>query len=185
KDRDHSSHSLYLYGWGDGGGRPEPDMIESAQRLRSVDGAPRVELGGVGDFFPRAKKEAHGITTWVGELYFELHRGTYTSQARTKLLNRRAQDALREAEMWSVAAGSYPREELDRAWKTLLTNQFHDILPGSSIDWVYEEAERDLAAVVAAAEDMTSRATDAIAGRGPNVAVFNATSHSRGGVAPC
>ena len=178
KDAAHSNRSLYLFGFGDGGGGPTAEMIESAQQLG-------VPLGRASDFFEHASAEAHDLVTVRGELYFELHRGTYTSQARTKLLNRRAQDALREAEMWSVAAGSYPREELDQAWKTLLTNQFHDILPGSSIDWVYEDAERDLAAVVASAEDMTSRATDAIAGRGPNVAVFNATSHSRGGVPPC
>ncbi|TMD16761.1 MAG: alpha-mannosidase [Chloroflexi bacterium] len=180
KDRDHSSHSLYLYGWGDGGGGPEPDMIESAHRLRSVDGAPRVELGRVGDFFPRAKKEAHGITTWVGELYFELHRGTYTSQARTKLLNRRAEQALREAEMWSVAVGNrYPADILDSSWKRLLINQFHDILPGSSIDWVYEDAERELAEVVEVASQLSTSAQSALAGAGSNLIVFNSNSHTR------
>ena len=178
RDAARSNRSLYLFGFGDGGGGPTAEMIDSAHRLG-------VPLGRASDFFEHASGEAHDLATVRGELYFELHRGTYTSQARTKLLNRRAQDALREAEMWSVAAGTYPREELDRAWKTLLTNQFHDILPGSSIDWVYEDAERDLAAVVAAAEGMTSRATGAIAGSGQNFAVFNATSHSRGGVPPC
>src|SRR5216684_8977523 len=141
KDQDRSARSLYLYGWGDGGGGPEPDMIESGHRMRNIEGAPRVELTKAAEFFAAASKEAHDLTTWVGELYFELHRGTYTSQSRTKRLNRRAEQALREAETWSVAAGGdYPAAALEGAWKKLLTNQFHDVLPGSSIDWVYEDA---------------------------------------------
>jgi alpha-mannosidase len=180
KDHPRSKRSLYLFGWGDGGGGPEPDMVESARRLRDLDGAPRVELGRASDFFAAAATEAQDLTTWVGELYFELHRGTYTSQARTKLLNRRAEQALREAEMWSVAAhGGYPAEELEAAWKKLLLNQFHDILPGSSIDWVYEEANRDLQEVGAKANEITGRAVAAIAGAGDQLTVFNVNSHGR------
>ena len=180
KDQDSSSRSLYLYGWGDGGGGPEPDMIESAHRLRSIEGAPPVELGRASEFFPRAKQEAHDLTTWVGELYFELHRGTYTSQARTKKLNRRAEQALREAEIWSVAAqGSYPADVLESAWKRLLLNQFHDILPGSSIDWVYEDAERELESVVEVAGGAITSAQAALAGAGDNTLVFNVNSHAR------
>jgi alpha-mannosidase len=180
KDADRSTRSLYLYGWGDGGGGPEPDMIEAARRLRSVEGAPRVELGRASEFFADAKKEIHDITTWVGELYFELHRGTYTSQARTKRLNRRAEQALREAEMWSVAAGSgYPADILDSTWKRLLINQFHDILPGSSIDWVYEDAERELEAVVEVAGGLTTKAQAALSGQGQELVVFNVNSHPR------
>ncbi len=148
KDAASSNRSLYLFGYGDGGGGATPEMIESAHSLG-------VPMGKATDFFDRASAEAHDLATVRGELYFELHRGTYTSQARTKRLNRRAQEALREAEMWSVAAGgAYPREELDAAWKKLLLNQFHDILPGSSIDWVYEEAERELDAVCTDAQSM-------------------------------
>ncbi len=180
KDQDRSSNSLYLYGWGDGGGGPEPDMLESAHRLHSIEGAPQVELGRAADFFVRAKQEAHDLTTWVGELYFELHRGTYTSQARTKRLNRRSEQALREAETWSVAVGSdYPRELFDSTWKRLLINQFHDILPGSSIDWVYEDAERELEAVVEVAGGMITAAQSKLAGSGGNLTVFNVNSHAR------
>jgi alpha-mannosidase len=180
KDRDRSSLSLYLYGWGDGGGGPEPDMIEAAHRLRSIDGAPQVELGRAADFFDRAKREAHNLTTWVGELYFELHRGTYTSQARTKRLNRRAEQALREAEIWSVAVGQdYPAAVLDSSWKRLLINQFHDILPGSSIDWVYEDSERELESVVEIAGGVTTSAQSRLAGSGANLTVFNVNSHTR------
>ncbi|OLD92050.1 MAG: hypothetical protein AUG84_02350 [Chloroflexi bacterium 13_1_20CM_4_66_7] len=180
KDQDRSSRSLYLYGWGDGGGGPEPDMIESAHRLQNLDAAPHVELGRAAEFFARAKKEARNLTTWVGELYFELHRGTYTSQARTKKLNRRAEQALREAEVWSVALGDgYPADVLDSAWKRLLINQFHDILPGSSIDWVYEDAERELEAVVEIAGSVITSAQSALAGEGEKLTVFNVNSHPR------
>ena len=179
KDGGSSNRSLYLFGWGDGGGGPQPEMIESAHRLG-------VDIGQAGDFFEAASAEANGLATVAGELYFELHRGTYTSQARTKRLNRLAQQALREAEMWSVAAGGdYPSSELDGLWKTLLLNQFHDILPGSSIDWVYEETERDLSHVVETATAVSDRATGVIAGDGDRVAIFNTTSHPRGGAPPC
>ena len=180
KDHDRSSRSLYLYGRGDGGGGPEPEMIESAHRLMHLPGAPGIDLSRAAGFFEAASTESHDLTTWVGELYFELHRGTYTSQSRTKRLNRRAEQALREAEIWSVASGhDYPANELDAAWKQLLTNQFHDILPGSSIDWVYEDAERDLAAVVEAGGRMTSTALEKLVGSGDGLVVFNVNSHAR------
>jgi alpha-mannosidase len=172
KDGDRSNRSLYLFGWGDGGGGPQPEMIESAHRLQ-------VEMGRAAVFFEAASAEAHDLTTWVGELYFELHRGTYTSQSRTKLLNRSAEQALREAEMWSVAAGEYPAARLDLAWKKLMLNQFHDILPGSSIDWVYEESNRDLLQVANTAGEITARATRTLAGSGDQICVFNVNSHRR------
>jgi len=180
KDHDRSSRSLYLYGRGDGGGGPDPEMIESARRLMHLPGAPGIDLSRAADFFEAASTESHDLTTWVGELYFELHRGTYTTQARTKLLNRRAEQALREAEMWSVAtAHDYPANELDAAWKQLLTNQFHDILPGSSIDWVYEDAERELRAVIETAAGIASTSVERLVGAGDDPMVFNVNSHAR------
>lgn len=155
KDAGRSDRSLYLFGFGDGGGGPTEEMIEAAHALG-------VPMGRASEFFDLAAAEAHDLATVQGELYFELHRGTYTTQARTKWLNRRAQTALREAEMWSVAAGDYPRARLDALWKTLLLNQFHDILPGSSIDWVYEEAERDLEAVVNGAHAIALKAAEKV-----------------------
>src|SRR6202049_1132829 len=148
-------------------------MIESAHRLG-------VALGRAADFFEVASAQAHDLTKSVGELYFELHRGTYTSQSLTKRLNRRAEHALREAELWSVAAADgYPRADLETAWKRLLTNQFHDILPGSSIDWVYEDTERDLRAVIEVANKITSSALNKVAGPGDDLVVFNVNSHPR------
>jgi len=172
KDAGSSNQSLYLFGWGDGGGGPQPEMIESARRFG-------VEMGRAADFFESASAEAHDLTTWAGELYFELHRGTYTSQSLTKRLNRKAEQALREAEIWSVAAGDYPADELDSAWKQVMLNQFHDILPGSSIDWVYEEANRDLTEVLATAEEISARASRVLAGSGDRICAFNVNSHPR------
>jgi alpha-mannosidase len=173
KDAASSNRSLYLFGFGDGGGGPTAEMIDSAHRLG-------VPIGRAAEFFESASAEAHDLTTTSGELYFELHRGTYTSQSRTKRLNRLAQSALREAEMWSVAAGlDYPSSELEALWKALLLNQFHDILPGSSIDWVYEEAERDLGNVAARAAEIGEAAMSAIVGKGEQLVAFNSTSHPR------
>jgi alpha-mannosidase len=177
KDGQSSRRSLYLFGWGDGGGGPEPEMIESARRLG-------VAIGHASDFFDAASAEAHDLATTAGELYFELHRGTYTSQSRTKRWNRLAQNALRNAEMWSVAAGAdFPSIELEALWKSLLLNQFHDILPGSSIDWVYEEAERDLEHVTTRAAEIGDAAMGEIVGKGEVLVAFNATSHPRTEVA--
>jgi alpha-mannosidase len=177
KDARHSDRSLYLFGYGDGGGGPTAEMIEAARRLG-------VEMGHAGDYFDRASAEIREPAVLSGELYFELHRGTYTTQSRTKWWNRRAQVVLRDAEIWSVAAGDYPRADLETHWKTLLLNQFHDILPGSSIDWVYEENVMDLSRVVAGAEHVIAGALKTIAGEGERFAVFNSTSRPRAGAPP-
>ncbi len=178
KDASRSNRSLYLFGFGDGGGGPSAEMIESAHALG-------VPIGNSAEFFAKAVAEARNLATVPGELYFELHRGTYTSQSRTKRLNRLAQSALCEAEMWSVGADDHGREDLDALWKTLLLNQFHDILPGSSIDWVYEEAERDMSRVAVAAGAIADHAIEAIAGDGGRLAVFNPSSHPRHGAPSC
>jgi alpha-mannosidase len=104
------------------------------------------------EFFTALESEPAVRPVVVGELYFEYHRGVYTTQARTKRLNRRCEQALHDAEFLACLRGDYPRAELDALWKRLLLNQFHDILPGSSIRLVHEESERDLAGVEAEAD---------------------------------
>jgi len=123
----------------------------------------------------------------VGELYFQAHRGTYTSQARTKALNRRSEFALKEAELWGAAAmtlGNYafPYDVWDSAWKTVLTNQFHDILPGSSIHRVYEEAEAQLSGVVETAGEIAMAACVSLIEKEDGLTVFNALSWPRRGI---
>jgi alpha-mannosidase len=187
KDHERATRSLYLFGWGDGGGGPTAEMLESARRLADVDGVPRLTMEGPRAFFTDAEAEIRDPAVWVGELYLEYHRGTYTSQAATKRGNRRAEYALRDAELWSsLAAGtSYPGRQLEDIWKLLLLHQFHDIIPGSGIHWVYDDTSRDhgriLAEAGSLADDALDRLTDAIdtSDTGHPVVVFNSLSHAR------
>jgi len=117
-------------------------------------------LSNMVDFFERIARHADAMPTWSGELYLELHRGTLTTQSRTKRGNRLLEQALRETEylLSCGALEAYPREELDALWKALLLNQFHDILPGSSIHMVYEQTEQEYAAALAACERIQKEA---------------------------
>jgi alpha-mannosidase len=187
KDHDRATRSLYLFGWGDGGGGPTSEMLESARRLAEIDGLPRLTMEGPRQFFTEAEDEIREPAVWVGELYLELHRGTYTSQAATKLGNRRAEFALREAELWtSLLPGSgYPARELEDMWKLLLLHQFHDIIPGSGIHWVYDDTARDHAQILGGAGRLTddglglhANAVDTADNAYP-VVVFNSLSHLR------
>lgn len=143
---------LLPFGYGDGGGGPTRDDIEYAKREQNLEGAPRVELSDPKSFFKKMDEAGGPVNTYVGELYFNAHRGTYTSQAKVKQNNRRAEFALREMEMWGAfglcKGNVYDSEKADALWKELLLNQFHDILPGSSIGRVYEEARKAVAAVL-------------------------------------
>ncbi len=158
--------SLVPFGFGDGGGGPTREMVAAAVRTRDLEGSPTVTLGSPRQFFLDAEADYPAAPVWSGELYLEFHRGTYTSQARTKQGNRRSEHLLREAELWATAAtvrrgAPYPVEALNRAWRTVLLQQFHDILPGTSIAWVYAEAERNYAEVAAAlTPDHRDRAAD-------------------------
>jgi hypothetical protein len=105
RDHGRSERSLYPYGYGDGGGGPTSPMLEYARRLADLEGLPRVEIGTVAEFLDRVRAEATDLATWVGELYLEAHRATLTTLAEVKRANRRGEEALRAAEMWSVAAG--------------------------------------------------------------------------------
>jgi alpha-mannosidase len=184
-----SDRSLYPFGFGDGGGGPTREMLEYARRMSDLEGLPKAAIGSVGDFLDDvAREDGDALDTWAGELYFELHRGTYTTQAATKLGNRRGEEALRAAELWSsmvcARAGdwsTYPAAELQRAWELLLLNQFHDIIPGSSINWVYKDAAREHAEVLRIADGAVARAQSALV-RGEGRSVFNATSSARAAV---
>jgi alpha-mannosidase len=153
KDHAHSRRSLLVFGHGDGGGGPTRAMLETLRRASDLQGVPRTQIRTPEQFFDALVAEPDERPVVVGELYFEYHRGTYTTQGRTKRGNRRSEIALHDAEFLLAAsgAGEYPRLELDRLWQLLLLQQFHDILPGSSIGLVYEDAERDLAEVEAGA----------------------------------
>ncbi|ERS98951.1 hypothetical protein HMPREF1624_04146 [Sporothrix schenckii ATCC 58251] len=150
-DQDHTS--LLVFGKGDGGGGPTWQHVEKLRRCRgmadTVGLLPRVHLGkSVDDFFDHLEAKADKLVTWYGELYFELHRGTYTTQANNKRNNRRAEFILRDIEylatLASLQPGSaykYPKADIDDMWEATLLCQFHDCLPGSSIEMCYDDSD--------------------------------------------
>lgn len=189
RDHGRGSISLVPFGHGDGGGGPTREMIAAAHRTADLEGSPKVRLGSAREFFLEAEADYTGLPVWVGEMYLELHRGTYTSQARTKAGNRRSEHLLREAELWcstaAVRAGDsyeYPAAELKRLWRLVLLQQFHDILPGSSIAWVHQDAERNYAAVARDLERLIAHAAVTLLGEGDTEFLLNATPHERSGV---
>ncbi|MBZ9640436.1 glycoside hydrolase family 38 C-terminal domain-containing protein [Streptomyces sp. PSKA30] len=168
QDKGRGTTSLAPFGHGDGGGGPTREMLERARRLADLEGSAKVRIEHPDAFFAAAREEYPDAPVWAGELYLELHRATYTTQARTKQGNRRSEHRLREAELWATTAAlhapgySYPYEQLDRLWKTVLLHQFHDILPGSSIAWVHREAEAEYARVAEELEAVTGEALAAL-----------------------
>ena len=164
QDHDWSRWALMPYGWGNGGGGPTREMVDRAGRMRDLDGSPQLCLGTTDTFFSQVEAEAAAgapVPVWRGELYFEMHRGTLTSQIETKVGNRRCERLLREAELWWATGGDVPAEvaaELDALWKDVLLQQFHDILPGSSIAWVHADAEAAHARVGARLEELIAAA---------------------------
>jgi alpha-mannosidase len=142
--------SLLAFGWGDGGGGPSARMLENYARLREFPALPRLRMAHIEQYF--AALPESGLPVWVGELYLEFHRGTLTTQARTKALNRASEHRLLEAEAFAAIAQltgfTYPHDEIETAWKTVLLNQFHDIIPGSSIAEVYQDTIPELEGVV-------------------------------------
>jgi alpha-mannosidase len=190
QDKGAANRSMIPFGYGDGGGGPTREMLARAARLANLEGSARIAIEKPADFFAQAHAEYPDAPVWVGELYLEFHRGTLTSQLGTKQGNRRSEHLLREAELWAATAAvrsgaPYPYEALDRLWKIVLTHQFHDILPGSSIAWVHQEAEQTYAEVTEELNGLIDTAQRALAGPASDdsVVVFNGAPHARGGVA--
>ncbi len=181
-DHGWSDWSLTPFGYGDGGGGPTREMVERARRMADLDGVPRLDLGTVDEFFAHVEGEAAGgapVPVWRGELYFEMHRGTLTSQVATKVGNRRCEALFFEAELWWAALG-WPgtvAAELDGLWKSALVQQFHDILPGSSIAWVHADAEAEHVRIAARLEELVTEALGRLAPA--SLAVASARSRAR------
>ena len=174
---------LYPFGYGDGGGGPTRDFVEFMRRMDDLEGVPRIRRAFPEEFFHEVEKRGGTQNRYVGELYFQNHRGTYTSQARIKKGNRKGELALREAEFWSAAASlqgaAYPAQELEKNWKKLLFGQFHDVLPGTSITRVCQEAEADFDAVRQAAERITDRSVERLTDGTEALTVFNSLNWVR------
>ena len=155
---------LCSFGFGDGGGGPTKDMLENQRRLaKGLPGMPRTKMSTAKEFFHVLDKHVTDkkyLPTWVGELYLEYHRGTYTSMARNKKFNRKAEFAYQNEEMYAMldaqtSGGAYPEKELHEGWEVILRNQFHDILPGSSIKEVYDDSKAEYEGIFAENKALT------------------------------
>ncbi|OCT89483.1 mannosidase, alpha, class 2C, member 1 L homeolog isoform X1 [Xenopus laevis] len=148
RDKGRVNDSIFLFGFGDGGGGPTENMVGSLKRMNDTDGLPRVHLSTPDRFFSTVEADTSQLCTWVGELFLELHNGTYTTQAQIKKSNRQCEQLLHDVEALSAFALAedstfiYPTAQLQHLWRLLLLNQFHDVLPGSCIQLVVEDAHR-------------------------------------------
>ena len=189
-----SDEALILYGVSDGGGGPGEDHLEAIERVKNINGLSPVNQEPAINFFERINGEKSNFPTWHGELYLEYHQGTYTTQAKNKLYNRKMEHALREAEFALVLADmvsdgkmscQYPKDKLDEIWQETLLYQFHDILPGSSIKRVYDESverymamyEETVNLVESAYGRLAQKLTDNSGKR--DIAIFNSLSWER------
>lgn len=142
-DKDSGGQTMNMFGYGDGGSGCTEEMIELMHRFDKLSIMPKCEHMGGQEFLEKNLKNNKELQTWDGELYLEMHRGTFTTKSEMKRANRRLEYKLRDAEMLSVLRGEDNRQAITSAYKKLLINQFHDILPGSHIHPVYEDAMKD------------------------------------------
>ncbi|MFF2091420.1 glycoside hydrolase family 38 C-terminal domain-containing protein [Paenibacillus sp. NPDC058174] len=161
------STRLVQFGYGDGGGGANRNDLEFLRRMKDLEDVPRTAISSPIEYFEDLEQRGIPANRYVGELYYSAHRGTFTSQAKMKQGNRAAEAALKEAEHLSTLAAlsgrsPYPKAQLDAAWKELLLLQFHDILPGTSIRRVHEEAEKAYEALLASIAELSRSAAQAI-----------------------
>lgn len=190
KDRDKNDELLLAFGWGDGGGGPTKDMLERARVMKNIPGIPRVQIDTTENYFKRIyeKTDHSQLGVWDGELYFEYHRGTYTSQAKVKRDNRKTEILLHNIEFMNAYADmltgkdEYPLSRINEMWEDVLLNQFHDVLPGSSIRQVYEDTDKMYAILQEKGGKLLKEAMERITdyfGLSGQVAVFNTTGWNR------
>ena len=184
---------LLAYGWGDGGGGPTRRMIESGRKMQQIPGMPEIKFGSAEDYFSRLAERVgdnKDLPVWDGELYLEYHRGTYTSQAEIKKNNRRAEIKLHDTEFFRFFAAvennlDYPDKQLKENWEILLKNQFHDILPGSSIKEVYQDSAAEFKELFDSTDNLLNSGLEEIAaqikGQEKKLIVFNSLPWQRSG----
>ena len=189
QQKEHHDELLTAFGFGDGGGGPTFQMLERARALAAMPGVPQVRLGKVAEFFHNLERNARDLPTWNGELYLEYHRGTLTTQARNKRYNRKSEVLMHQAELAAVSASllgmPYPADAFAEAWTIICRNQFHDIIPGSSIHEVYEDSTREYERVLSLGRRVLDEALERIAtatalpSGEPGLLVYNALSWER------
>lgn len=189
-EKEMNQDLLISYGYGDGGGGVNRDLLERRRRLDKMPGLPSLKTGRAADYFARLKEKvkntSHYVHTWDGELYLEYHRGTYTSQGYNKRMNRKMELLYRRAEwltaMQGIFAGDMKQAEQDTlrdGWHLILTNQFHDIIPGSSIHDVYEDCHKDYAKIESIADCVEREfETNVVEEKEDTYTVFNASGWS-------
>lgn len=170
QDKSVYGKTITTFGYGDGGGGPTDEMIEYYERLKEYPGMPKLEMAPITEYF-RELPPTLELPVWDDELYFELHRGTYTTQARTKKLHKDAEDALYRLEVVGAMVCSrkkYPLKRARKLWATLLHNEFHDILPGSSINEAHIQAENELSQLIREANEITGTLLDSVGDGNPS-----------------
>lgn len=187
QNKDINNDILIAFGYGDGGGGPTRDMLETSKRMeRGIRGIPKVRQEFSKVYFDELAervKDNRRLPTWEGELYFEYHRGTYTSMARNKRGNRKSEVLMMDLELLSVLASfaglPAEKEQMDAMWRTILLNQFHDILPGSSIHEVYEVTKKEYEQIAAQGGKLLEERLRIVAGEGDFITVFNTLGFER------
>lgn len=183
QDQEINQDILISYGYGDGGGGPTREMLETSKRMeKGIKGIPKVRQEFSRTYFDELKnrvKDHKRLATWEGELYFEYHRGTYTSMARNKKANRKSEFLMMDLELLSVLTGKYPKEELEAMWKLILRNQFHDILPGTSIHEVYEVTKKEYEEIADKAEVLIREKMESLVEGKQGLTVLNTLGFER------
>lgn len=184
QNKEINNDILISYGFGDGGGGPTRQMLETSVRMeKGIRGIPKVRQETARVYFDELNervKNNRRLETWEGEFYFEYHRGTYTSMARNKKGNRKSELLMMDLELLGVLAGDYPMEADTRLWRDIiLLNQFHDILPGSSIAEVYDVTKQEYDQLREEVTGLIQQRLTKLAGKGEGVTVFNTLGFDR------
>ncbi|XP_028442064.1 alpha-mannosidase 2C1 isoform X1 [Perca flavescens] len=185
KDKGRSNHSAVLFGFGDGGGGPTQLMLDRLNRVQDTDGLPKVQMSSPDELFSQLQAGSDLLCTWTGELFLELHNGTYTTQAQIKRGNRQCETLLHDVEIASSLAlcqdrtFQYPVEKLQELWRLLLLNQFHDVIPGSCIEMVVEDALRYYEDIRSDGAALLHGACGALGSKGSSTGVFNSLPWER------
>ncbi len=166
-EKEKSPHTIQTFGYGDGGGGPTPEQLETVRVVKTIVGLPPSSLSTTSQFFKTTEEQAKEFEIWSDELYLEKHRGTFTTHGWVKRENRQSEGILYATELLAVLgmllgdrapSRKYPQQQIEQAWKTLLLNQFHDIVPGTSIAESYEDVRKDFATLRATCQTVQSQA---------------------------
>ncbi|KAF7224392.1 alpha-mannosidase 2C1 [Nothobranchius furzeri] len=185
KDKGRANHSAALFGFGDGGGGPTQLMLDRLHLIKDTDGLPRVQMSSPDKLFSQLQADSALLCTWTGELFLELHNGTYTTQAQIKRENRQCEVLLHDVEVASSLALCqnqtfvYPVAKLQQLWRLLLLNQFHDVIPGSCIGMVVEDALNYYREIHGDGAALLQEACEALGSKGGSTGVFNSLPWER------